>query len=52
MISSNLCNYSDAYIHVIPNTVTAAVPNNRNKKIILKNGAPFTYYISETIIHK
>ena len=39
MIRSNLCNYSDAYIHVkatiiVPNT---AVPvNNTNKKVIFK----------------
>ena len=37
MIWSNLCDYSDAYIHVkgtiaVPNTGTAAAPDNRNKK--------------------
>ena len=38
MIRSNLCHYSDVYIHVkgtmtFPNTGTAAAPNNRNKKV-------------------
>ena len=48
MIRSNLCDYSDTYIHVkatiiVQNTVAAAVPvNNTNKKVILKNGAQFT----------
>ena len=41
MIGSNLCNYSDAYIHVkwtitVPNTGTAAAPNIRNKNVIFK----------------
>ena len=36
-LKSSLCDYSDAYIHVkgtvtIPNTGTAAAPDNRNKK--------------------
>ena len=40
MIRSNLCNYSDVYIHVkgtiiVWNTGTAS--NNRNKKVIFKN---------------
>ena len=40
------------YIHVkgtitIPNIGTAAAPNNRNKKVIFKNCAPFTNCISE-----
>ena len=53
MISSNLCDYSDAYIHVkvtiiIPNTAAAAAPvNNTNKKVIFKNWAPVTNCISE-----
>ena len=39
--------YSDAYIHVkgtitVPNTGTAAAPNNRNTKVIFKNCASFT----------
>ena len=48
MIRSNLCDYSDAYKHVkgiitVPNTagVGEAVINT-NKKVILKNCAPFT----------
>ena len=52
MLKSILCDYSDAYILVkgtitVNNTGTAAAPNNRNKKIIFKNCAPFTNYISE-----
>ena len=53
MIRSNLCDYSDTYIHVkatiiVQNTVAAAVPvNNTNKKVIFKNCAPFTNCISE-----
>ena len=52
MVKSYLCDYSDAYIYVkgtitAPNTGTAAAPNNRNKKIIFKNCAPFTNCISE-----
>ena len=40
------------YIHVkrimtVPNTGTAAAPNNRNKKVIFKNRAPFINCISE-----
>ena len=43
MLRSSLCVYSDAYILVsdtieIPNTGTAAAPNNR-KNIIIKNCA-------------
>ena len=43
MIRSNLCDYSDTYIHlkatmIVPNTAAAAAPlNNGNKKVILKN---------------
>ena len=53
MIRLNLCDYSDAYIHVkatitVPNTATPAVPvNNTNKKVIFKNCAPFTNWIGE-----
>ena len=52
MIRSNLCDYSDAYIHVkgttkVPNTGTAAAVNNRNKNLIFKNCAPFTNCISQ-----
>ena len=49
MITSNLCDYSDEYIHVkrtitIPNTAAA---NNANKKVIFKNCAPFPNCISK-----
>ena len=52
MIRSDLYDYSDAYIHVkgtmtVPNTGTAATPNNRNKYVIFKNYTPFTNYINE-----
>ena len=51
MLRSSLCDYSDAYILVkgtitVPNTGTAAAPNNRNKNVIF-NCAPFTNCISE-----
>ena len=48
MLRSSLCDYSDAYILVKGNVLvnnTAAIPaapNNRNKKVIFKNCAPFT----------
>ena len=46
------CDYGDAYILVkgtitLPNTETAAAPNNRTKKIIFQNCAPFTDCVSE-----
>ena len=52
MLRSSLCDYSDTYISVkeiitVENTGTAAAPNNRNKKVIFKNCAPFTECISE-----
>ena len=52
MIRSSLCDYSDSDILVkgtitVTNTETAAAPNNRNKKVIFKNCAPFTDCISE-----
>ena len=53
MLKSSLCDYSDAYIFVegtitVNNTAAAdADANNTNKKVILKNCAPFTNYISE-----
>ena len=55
MVKSSLCDHSDAYIHVqititVPKTGTAAVPNNRNMKVICKTCAQFTDSISE--IHK
>ena len=53
MLKSILCDYSDAYIHVrgtitINNTAAADTDaNNTNKKLILKNCAPFTKCTSE-----
>ena len=53
MLRSTLCDYSDAYILVkrnitVNNTATAgADANNTNKKVILKNCAPFTNCISK-----
>ena len=53
MLRYNLCDYSDAYILVkgnisVNNTAAAAAdPNNRNKKVIFKNCAPFTNCISK-----
>ena len=53
MISSNLCDYSDACI-LVEGTITAAnaatvdaAVNNTNKKVIFKYFAPFTYCITE-----
>ena len=52
MLKSSLCDYSDAYIHVkgtitVNNTAADANANNTNKKVIFKNCAPFTKYVSE-----
>ena len=53
MLKSSLCGYSDAYVLVkgtisVNNTAVAdADVNNTNKKVIFKNCAPFTNYISE-----
>ena len=53
MLRSSLCDYSYAYILVkgnisINNTAGAgAAANNTNKKVIFKNCAPFTNYISK-----
>ena len=53
MLKSSLCDYSDAYILVkgtinVTNTAAqGAAANNTNKKVILKNCAPFTHCISE-----
>ena len=54
MLKSSLCDYSDAYIFVkgtisVNNAAAAAdaAVNNTNKKVILKNCAPFTNGISE-----
>ena len=44
MVKSNLCDYSDAYILV---KGTVGDTNNTNKKVILKNCAPFSNCISE-----
>ena len=52
-LKSSLCDYSDAYILVkgtitVNNTVAAdADANNTDKKVIFKNCAPFTNYISK-----
>ena len=48
MLRSNLCHFSDAYI-VVKGTVTVA-----SSRLVLKNNAPFTSYISKinnTLIH-
>ena len=52
MSRSSLCDLSNAYIFVkgtitVPNTRTAAAPNNRNKKVIFKSCDPFTDCISK-----
>ena len=52
MLKSSLCDYSDAYITVkgtitVPNTGTAAAPNNRNEVVVFKNCTTFTDCISE-----
>ena len=52
MIKSNLCDSSDAYIHVkgtrqVTNTAAkGAAPNNRNKRVTFKICAPFIDCIS------
>ena len=51
-LKSSLCSHGDAYIHVkgtitIPKSETAVTPNDRNKKVIFKNCAPFTDCISK-----
>ena len=52
MLRSSLCDYSDAYIlvkeniSVINNASAGAAANNRNKKVIFKDCAPFTNCIS------
>ena len=52
ILKSSLCDYSDAYILFkgaisVNNTAAAGAANNTNKKVIFKNCAPFTNYISE-----
>ena len=52
MLRSSLCDCSDAFILVkgtitVENTAAAeAATNNANKKVIFKNCAPFTSFIS------
>ena len=48
MLSSDLCDYSDAYI-VVKGKVTVTNPNNNayDKKLALKNNAPFLSCISK-----
>ena len=53
VLKSSLCDYSDAYI-LVTGTITVedtsaagAAANNTNKKVILKNCAPFSKCISE-----
>ena len=54
MLSSNLCNYTDAYIHVkgtititgVGNDASARQADERGKDITIKNCAPFTKCIS------
>ena len=53
MLKSSSCNYSDAYI-LVKGTITvnntaadSAAANNTNEKVIFKNCAPFTNWISE-----
>ena len=55
MLRSNLCHFSDAFI-VVKGTITVANSNNDayDKRLVLKNNAPFTSYISKinnTLIH-
>ena len=52
MIRSNLCHYSNAYIYLkktitVPNTRTAAAPNDGNTKVAFKKYFPFNNCISE-----
>ena len=52
LIRSRLCYYNDTYIRVkttisVPSRGIAAALNNRNKKLISTNCAPFTDCISE-----
>ena len=52
MLKSSLYDYSDPYILVkgtitVNNRGTAASTNNRNKKVIFKNCAPFNNCISK-----
>ena len=51
MFRSDLCDFSDAYI-VVKETITVTNPNdaNYNKKLALKNNAPFNN-TQKLIIH-
>ena len=51
-LRTSLCDYRDAHILVkgtitVPNTGTAATPNDKNKILIFKTCAPFTDFVSE-----
>ena len=49
-VKVKLCNYSDILVKgtiTVRNTGAAVAPNNRNKKVIFINCAPFTDCISE-----
>ena len=51
MLRASLCDYSDSYILVkrtitVRKTAAAEAANNANKKVTLKNCAPFTSRIS------
>ena len=51
ILKSRLCDYGDTYIAVkrtvtVPNTGTAAAPNNRNEAVVFRNCGPFTDCIS------
>ena len=52
MLRPRLCNHSDSHILVkgniaVNNTAAAGAANNTNKKVIFKNCAPFTIFISK-----
>ena len=51
MLKSSLCDYSDVYILIaIYNKAAADTDaNNTNTKVIFKDCAPFTDYMSESI---
>ena len=48
MLRSDLCDYSDAYI-LVKGKITVTNPNinHYDKKLALKNNAPFISYISK-----
>ena len=47
MIRSELYDYNDANIHPKGLSAQRTVPNNRNKKVIFENWAPFINCISQ-----